>query len=92
MRMAVLTARCREPSLRSRASTCAGSGARKYLRRARYYAGDVISLMVGSCGAVLPSEEEHTDMHGKRFVWGRGCRARTNVEGLSTREYRTLRR
>ena len=43
-----------------------------------------------SLGATF--EEEHTDMHGKRFVWGRTCRARTNVEGLGTRRYRTLRR
>ena len=90
--MLVLTARCRVPSLHPRLSTCAGSGASKYRRRALDYAGDVTSLMVGSCGAVHPTPEEHTDMHGKRFVWGRTCRARTNVEGPSTREYRTMRR
>ena len=90
--MAVLTAPCREPSLRSRVSTCAGSGASKYLRRAPKNAGDVTSLMVGSCGAVLPTEEEHRDMHGKRVVCGRTCRARVHAEGLSTRQHRTLRR
>ena len=36
-------------------------------------------MMVGSCGASLPTEEEHRDMHGKRVVCGRTCRARVNI-------------
>ena len=73
VRVAVLPARCRVPRLRLRVSTCAGTGARKYLRRALGSGGKVMSLMVGTCGAGLPTEEEHTGMHGKRFVWGPMC-------------------
>ena len=74
--MAVHTARCREPSLHPRLSTCAGSGA-LVVRESTcdggpYYAGDIMALMVGGCGDVHSTEEEHRDMHGKRFVCGRG--------------------
>ena len=43
VRVEVVTARARVPLPRTRVSACAGSDARKYLRRRRDFAGDVLS-------------------------------------------------
>ena len=90
--MAVLTARCREPSLRPRVSTCAGSGARKYLRRGRDYAGNVLSLMVGCRGTGRFTHEQLRDRQGQRFVVGRACRKSCCEEQPNTRQHRMLQR
>ena len=86
----VLTARCRVPRLLLRVSTCAGSGARKYLRRARYYAGNVLSLMLGCRGAGRFAQEELKDREGQRFV-GAAARAESrNEQQPSPLQSRTL--
>ena len=66
--MVVVTARCRVPPLRSRISRGAGRGARKYLRRTRDFAGDAVSLVVGSGEAGRFAHEWLKDRHGHRFV------------------------
>ena len=90
--VAVLTARCQVPPLRRRLSTCAGTGARKYLRRGPYYAGDVSSVMVGCRGTGRFAHEELRDRQGQGFVVGRAPRKSRHEQQPSTREYRTLRR
>ena len=87
----VLTARCRVPRLLLRVSTCAGSGARKYLRRARYYAGDVMSLMLGCRGAGRLAQQELKDREGQRFVGAAARRKTRHVQQPSPRQSRTLR-
>ena len=51
-----------------------GSGARKYLRRGRDYAGNVLSLMVGCRGTGRFTHEQLRDRQGQRFVVWRACR------------------
>ena len=90
--VAVLTARCQAPPLRRRLSTCAGTGARKYLRRGPYYAGDVSSVMVGCRGTGRFAHEQPRDSQGQWFVVGRARRKSRCEEQPSARQCRTLQR
>ena len=90
--MAVTTARCHMPPLRKRIVTSAGRGGRKYLRRGRDFAGDLLSLMVGCRGTGRLAHEQLRDRIGQGFVVGCARLKSRCEEQPSARQCRTLQR
>ena len=88
----VASARHRAAGAASSTLGVEGRGARKYLRRGRDFAGDLLSLMVGCRGTGRFAHEQLRDRIGQGFVVGCARRKSRCEQQPSSRQLRTLQR